>query len=87
VEAIDEVSHEQNLELKIRAIEDFDSRAVGPVLSAVGPSVSVAVPRRKKVGDQWDEVTTWHDVTCFGDLAEHVAESVVPVIKSRPGLR
>lgn len=37
---------------------------------------SVAVSRRKKNGDQWDEVTTWHDVTCFGDLAEHAAESV-----------
>lgn len=43
LEAIDEVSHEQNLELKIKAIEDFDSRIVSPVLDAVGPDVHVAV--------------------------------------------
>lgn len=43
VEAIDEVSHEQNLELKLKAIEDFDARLVGPVLKAVGPQVNVAV--------------------------------------------
>ena len=35
LEAIDEVSHEQNLELKIRAIEDFDSRIVARVLDAI----------------------------------------------------
>ena len=43
VEAIDEVSHEQNLELKIKALEDFDSRIVSPVLEAVGPDVNAAV--------------------------------------------
>ncbi len=43
VEAIDEVSHEQNLKLKLQAIEDFDARIVGPVLAAVGPGVNVAV--------------------------------------------
>jgi 2,3-bisphosphoglycerate-independent phosphoglycerate mutase len=34
VEAIDEVSHAQDLELKLKAIEDFDSRIVQPVLAA-----------------------------------------------------
>lgn len=43
VEAIDEVSHEQNLTLKLKAIADFDARLVGPVLRAVGPDVNVAV--------------------------------------------
>ena len=43
LEAIDEVSHEQNLELKIKAIEDFDSRIVAPVLDAIGPSANAAV--------------------------------------------
>ncbi len=43
VEAIDEVSHEQNLRLKIKAIEDFDARLVGRVLAAVGRDVDVAV--------------------------------------------
>jgi 2,3-bisphosphoglycerate-independent phosphoglycerate mutase len=43
VEAIDEVSHEQNLEKKIRAIEDFDSRLIGRVLAAVGGGVNAAV--------------------------------------------
>lgn len=37
---------------------------------------SVAVSRRKKDGNDWTEVTTWHDLTCFGDLAEHAAESI-----------
>ncbi|MFA6714212.1 MAG: cofactor-independent phosphoglycerate mutase [Victivallales bacterium] len=35
VEAIDECSHEGNLELKMRAIEDFDSKIVAPVLKAL----------------------------------------------------
>jgi 2,3-bisphosphoglycerate-independent phosphoglycerate mutase len=43
VEAIDEVSHEQNLAMKIKAIEDFDSRVIAPVLSHFGDSINVAV--------------------------------------------
>jgi 2,3-bisphosphoglycerate-independent phosphoglycerate mutase len=43
VEAIDEVSHEQNLALKLKAIEDFDARIIGPVMEAVGPDASYAV--------------------------------------------
>ena len=43
LEAIDEVSHEQNLDLKIEAIEAFDRRIVGRVLDAVGDSANVAV--------------------------------------------
>ncbi|MEI6148718.1 MAG: cofactor-independent phosphoglycerate mutase [bacterium] len=43
LEAIDEVSHEQSLKLKIQAIEDFDSRIIVPVLQAVGPAVNCAV--------------------------------------------
>ena len=35
VEAIDECSHEGNLELKMRAIEDFDAKIVAPVLEAL----------------------------------------------------
>jgi 2,3-bisphosphoglycerate-independent phosphoglycerate mutase len=36
VEAIDEVSHEGNLEMKIKAIEDFDQRLVGAFLDVFG---------------------------------------------------
>jgi 2,3-bisphosphoglycerate-independent phosphoglycerate mutase len=43
VEAIDEVSHASDLELKLKAIEDFDSRVVGRVLAAIGPDVTTAV--------------------------------------------
>lgn len=43
LEAIDEVSHEQNLTLKIKAIEDFDSRIICPVMAAVGPDANYAV--------------------------------------------
>ncbi|MEI6564264.1 MAG: cofactor-independent phosphoglycerate mutase [bacterium] len=43
LEAIDEVSHEQNLKLKIKTIEDFDSRIICPVMDAVGTDVSYAV--------------------------------------------
>jgi 2,3-bisphosphoglycerate-independent phosphoglycerate mutase len=35
VEAPDEASHEGGLEDKIRALEDFDSRAVGPILDGL----------------------------------------------------
>ena len=43
VEAIDEVSHAQDLELKLKAIEDFDSRVVGRVLAAIGDNVTTVV--------------------------------------------
>ncbi|MBI5417767.1 cofactor-independent phosphoglycerate mutase [Candidatus Poribacteria bacterium] len=35
VEAPDEASHEGNLKFKIKALEDFDSRIVGPILSGI----------------------------------------------------
>ena len=43
LEGIDEVSHEQNLKLKIKAIEDFDSRIIVPVMEAVGADANYAV--------------------------------------------
>ncbi len=43
LEAIDEVSHEQDLKNKIRAIENFDSRIVGKVLSAFGKELNAVV--------------------------------------------
>ncbi len=43
VEAIDEVSHAQDLKLKLKAIEDFDKRLVGRVMKAAGPSVAYCV--------------------------------------------
>ena len=43
VEATDEVSHEQNLELKVRAIEDFDRRVVGRTMAALDWQVNAAV--------------------------------------------
>jgi 2,3-bisphosphoglycerate-independent phosphoglycerate mutase len=43
VEAIDEVSHAQDLNLKIKTIEQFDSRIIQRVLAAVDSKVNVAV--------------------------------------------
>ena len=44
VEAIDECGHMGDLALKMRAIEDFDSRIVGPVMKALkGQSIRFAV--------------------------------------------
>jgi len=43
VEAIDEVSHAQDLKLKIKAIEDFDKRLIGRVMKAAGPGVAYCV--------------------------------------------
>jgi 2,3-bisphosphoglycerate-independent phosphoglycerate mutase len=43
VEAIDEVSHAQDLKLKLRAIEDFDKRLVGRVMKAAGDQVAYCV--------------------------------------------
>jgi 2,3-bisphosphoglycerate-independent phosphoglycerate mutase len=43
VEAVDEVSHAQDLELKLKAIEDFDTRLVARVLAAIGPDVTTVV--------------------------------------------
>ena len=43
VEAIDEVSHAQDLKLKLQAIEDFDRRLVGRVMEAAGTDVAYCV--------------------------------------------
>ena len=43
IESTDEVSHAQDRELKLRAIEDFDSRLIGRVVSALGDSCAYAV--------------------------------------------
>ncbi len=43
VEAIDEVSHAQDLTLKLQTIEDFDQRLVGRVMEAGGPDVTYCV--------------------------------------------
>ncbi len=43
VEAIDEVSHAQDLNLKLQAIEDFDRRLVGRVMAAADPSTTFVV--------------------------------------------
>ncbi len=43
VEAIDEVSHAQDLALKMKAIEDFDRRLVGRVMDGAGPAVAYCV--------------------------------------------
>lgn len=43
LEAIDEVSHEQDLQKKLKAIEDFDARIIVPVLDAMGPGLNAAV--------------------------------------------
>jgi len=42
-EAIDEVSHAQDLKLKLKAIEDFDKRLVGRVMKAAGQGVAYCV--------------------------------------------
>ncbi|OGV64776.1 MAG: cofactor-independent phosphoglycerate mutase, partial [Lentisphaerae bacterium RIFOXYC12_FULL_60_16] len=43
VEAIDEVSHARDLNLKIRAIEDFDRRVIVPVLDTMGPALNAVI--------------------------------------------
>ena len=43
VEALDEVSHAQDLRLKIKTIEEFDQRLIGRVLASVDPAVTLAV--------------------------------------------
>lgn len=43
LEAIDEVSHEQNLKKKIQAIEDFDKKIIQRVMTAVDKNVNMAI--------------------------------------------
>jgi 2,3-bisphosphoglycerate-independent phosphoglycerate mutase len=43
VEAMDEVSHAQNLKLKLQTIEDFDRRLVARVLAGADPSTTFVV--------------------------------------------
>ena len=43
IESTDEVSHEQRLDLKLKAIEDFDSRLIGRVMSRLGDGVAYCV--------------------------------------------
>lgn len=39
-------------------------------------SFGVAVNRRWKRGDEWQEETSWFDVKCWSQMAENVAESI-----------
>ena len=43
IEATDEVSHAQDLKLKLQAIEDFDRRLIGRVRAALGDAVAYCV--------------------------------------------
>ena len=43
IESTDEVSHEQRLDLKLKAIEDFDSRLIGRVMAKFGDGVAYCV--------------------------------------------
>jgi single-strand DNA-binding protein len=45
------------------------ARAGGSVLS-----ISVATKDREKKGEQWEDVTDWHEVVLFGRQAEYLAE-------------
>lgn len=40
-------------------------------------SFSVACRRSWKVGTEWEERTTWYKVTCWDQLAENVAASLI----------
>jgi 2,3-bisphosphoglycerate-independent phosphoglycerate mutase len=73
VEAPDEAGHEGNVELKIRTIEDFDSRIVGPIYEAVSA---------------WDEpvaiaVLPDHPTPCR--LKTHTSDPI-PFLVWRPGI-
>jgi 2,3-bisphosphoglycerate-independent phosphoglycerate mutase len=43
IEATDEVSHAQDLKLKLKSLEDFDGRLIGRVRAALGDKVSYCV--------------------------------------------
>ena len=43
IESTDEVSHEQKLDLKLKAIEDFDSRLIGRVMAKLGDAAAYSV--------------------------------------------
>ena len=43
IESTDEVSHEQKLDLKLKAIEDFDSRLIGRVMARLGDAAAYCV--------------------------------------------
>lgn len=43
IESTDEVSHERRLDLKLKAIEDFDARLIGRVMSALGDGAAYCV--------------------------------------------
>ena len=73
IEASDEAGHEGNIDLKIRTIENLDSRAVGPIYEAVR---------------QWDEpvaiaVLPDHPTPCA--LRTHTAEPI-PFLIWHPGI-
>ena len=43
IESTDEVSHERRLDLKLKAIEDFDARLIGRVMSQLGDAAAYCV--------------------------------------------
>jgi 2,3-bisphosphoglycerate-independent phosphoglycerate mutase len=82
VEAVDEVSHAQDLEKKLMAIEDFDRRVVARVLDAIDPAVRTLVlpdhPVTLRLGKHtrtpvplaiWDPAETADDIATFDEIA------------------
>lgn len=82
VEAPDEASHEGNLKLKIRCIEDFDKRLLGRVLEKLGKDVRIAVlpdhttpvKLRAHVSDPipfliWDKEKKGDSIDKFGEFS------------------
>ena len=73
IEASDEAGHEGNIDLKLRTIEDLDSRVVGPIMNQVM---------------SWDEpvaiaVLPDHPTPC--DIRTHTADAV-PFVIYKPGV-
>lgn len=45
---------------------------VRPTKTSAVASLTVATSERRLVNDEWTENTEWHNITCFGKLAERM---------------
>lgn len=68
------MSRDSHVSLTGNVTRDPEIRFTPAQLAVV--KFGIAVNKSKKVGDQWEETPHFFDVTCFGSLADNVAESV-----------
>lgn len=66
-----------NVNLVGRATRDISEKDFGYLSTGSAKlTISIAVNRSKKQGDQWVDETSYFDITCFGRMAENLKAKI-----------